>query len=148
MAIPIAPVQFRWPLPSLAETVTSDHASAACYRFREDFRIVAVVVSELKFRNVQRHIFGAHFVECADHTALEDRPEAFDGLSMDCTNNIFAPGMVHSGVREIFAETLVAGPLISAEQADFCEKPSRGRRLPAKRLGRLRQRAQQHCPYG
>ncbi len=97
----------------------------------ENVRIFTIVIAELELGDIERHIFATHFVECADHTALEDRPEAFDGLSMDCTNNIFAPGMVHSGVREIFAETLVAGPLISAEQADFCEKPSRGRRLPA-----------------
>jgi hypothetical protein len=28
-------VSVRWPLSSLAETVTSDHASAACYRRAE-----------------------------------------------------------------------------------------------------------------
>jgi hypothetical protein len=32
----------RWPLSSLAETVTSDHALAACYRLPEHVGIVAV----------------------------------------------------------------------------------------------------------
>jgi len=70
-------------------------------------------------RHIERHIFAAHFVECADNTAFEDRPEAFDGLSMDCSDDVLAPGMVHSGMREVFAKTLIASPLIGAEQADF-----------------------------
>lgn len=32
--------------------------------------IVPVVVAELKFRDVQREIFGADFMERADHAAL------------------------------------------------------------------------------
>jgi len=48
--------------------------TAACYRFREDFGIVAVVIPELKFLDVQWHIFGADLVERADHAALHQRP--------------------------------------------------------------------------
>jgi hypothetical protein len=33
----------------------------------KDVRIGAVLVSELKLHNVQRHIFGARFVERVDH---------------------------------------------------------------------------------
>jgi hypothetical protein len=76
----------RWPLSSLAETVTSDHASAACYRGTENIGIVAVVVAELKLRDVQRHIFGADFVEGADNATLQNRPKAFDGVGVDRTN--------------------------------------------------------------
>ena len=59
MRTPIAPLSVRWPLSSLAETDASDHASAACYRRPEHIGIDAVVVAELKFRDVERHIFGA-----------------------------------------------------------------------------------------
>ena len=76
MATLIAPV--CWPLSSLAETVTSDHASAACYRLPEHIGIATVIISELKFRDAQRHIFGAHLVESANHAALEDAPKAFN----------------------------------------------------------------------
>lgn len=33
----------------------------------------AIVVAELKLRNIERHIFGAHFMERADHAAFEGR---------------------------------------------------------------------------
>jgi len=41
-------------------------------------QIEAVVIAELKFSDIERHIFGAHFAERADHAAFEDRPEAFN----------------------------------------------------------------------
>ena len=48
---------------SQAETDASDHASAACYRGSEHIGIAAVVVAELKLRDVQRQIFGADLVK-------------------------------------------------------------------------------------
>src|ERR1700726_2475107 len=77
MAVQIAPAPVCWPLSALAETVTSDHASAACYRGPENIGVVAVVVAKFKLGNVQRQILGANFVERADHAALEDAPKAF-----------------------------------------------------------------------
>jgi hypothetical protein len=71
-------------------------------RRSENVRVLPVVISELELGNIQRHIFAAHFVERADHAALEDRPEAFDGLSMDRAYNILAFGMVNDAMR-IFA---------------------------------------------
>jgi hypothetical protein len=92
---------------------------ASLNRRSEDVSVFPVIISELELGNIERHVFAAHLVERADHTALEDRPEAFDGLSMDCSDDIFTPGMVHSGMGEVFAKALVTGPLIGAEQADF-----------------------------
>src|SRR5258708_12868721 len=82
-----------------------------------------VVVAELKFGDVQRHVFGADLVERADDTALEDAPKTFNRLSMDGTDNVLVLGMVNSGVRVCFVETLIADPLIGAEQADFLNTP-------------------------
>lgn len=82
-ATPIAPVWARWRRLSLAETDASDLASACCYRGPEDIGIVPVVVTELKLRDVQRHVFAADPVECADHAALEDAPEAFNRIGVD-----------------------------------------------------------------
>ena len=81
----------------------------------ENICILPVVIAELEFGNIKRRIFPAHFVERADNTALEYRPEAFDGLSVDCTNNILAIGTVNNGVW-IISEVLIANPLIGAEQ--------------------------------
>src|ERR1700730_17121083 len=93
--------------------------SASVDRRPKDIRVLAVIISELEFCNIERHIFAAHFVERADNAALEDRPEAFDSLRVDCPYDVLAPGMVNSSVREIFVEALVSGPLIGAKQADF-----------------------------
>ena len=73
----------RWSLSLLAETETSVGASAACYRRLKHVAVHAVIVLELKFSDIQRHIFGAHLVERADHAAFEDRPEIFDRVGVD-----------------------------------------------------------------
>jgi len=39
--------------------------------------VLPIIVTELKLRNIQRHIFGANFVETADDAALEDAPKPF-----------------------------------------------------------------------
>jgi hypothetical protein len=57
--------------------------SASFDRRSEDVSVLPIVITELELCNIKRHIFAAHFVECADHAALEDRPESFDGLGMD-----------------------------------------------------------------
>jgi len=93
--------------------------SSSLDRRSENIRVFPIIIAELELGNIERHIFPAHFVERADYTALEDRPEAFDGLSMDGANDILTPGMVYSGMWEVFAKALVTSPLISAEQADF-----------------------------
>src|SRR5262245_6189210 len=59
----------------------SSCASAPCYGISEDVRVVPIVVTELKFRDVQRHVFCTHLVERTDHAALEDTPETFNRVS-------------------------------------------------------------------
>src|ERR1700730_7208979 len=93
--------------------------SASLDRRSENISVLAIVITELKFGNIERHIFPAHFVKSADYAALEDRPEALNGLSMDCSDDVFAPCMVHSGMRIFAVKTLVTSPLVSAEQTDF-----------------------------
>jgi hypothetical protein len=39
------------------------NASATCYGRAEDIRIFSIVVTELKLRDAQRHIFSVHFVD-------------------------------------------------------------------------------------
>jgi hypothetical protein len=82
MRIPIAPIQSRWQRSQLQsrwqrsqlpETVASDRVSAACYRGSENIDVLAVVVAELKFRDVQRQIFAAYLVIGADNAALGQR---------------------------------------------------------------------------
>jgi len=91
--------------------------SASCYYFREDVLIRAVVIPELKFRHIERQIFLADFVERADYTTLEDRPESFNCIGMDCANHIFPLRMIDHLVRILFAKVTVTHPLIGHKQA-------------------------------
>jgi hypothetical protein len=65
----------------------------------EDVRVLSVVVAELKFGNIERHIFAAHFMERADHAALENRPKALDGLAMDRADDILPSGVIDDAMR-------------------------------------------------
>src|ERR1700730_4812622 len=85
----------------------------------ENVRVLPVVITELKLGNIEWHIFPAHFVERADNTALEDRPEALDGLRMDRADDVLASRMVNGSVWIIIVERIIAGILISAKQADL-----------------------------
>src|ERR1700729_3468884 len=100
-AIQVVPVLVRWPLSSLAETVTSDHASAACYRGIKHIGVEAVVVAELKFRDVERHIFGRHFVERADNAALEDAPKALNRVRVNGAYHVLLFVVLH-GLARVF----------------------------------------------
>jgi hypothetical protein len=118
-AIQVAPVQSRWRRSSLAETDASDHASAACYRCSEHVGIAAVVIPELKFRDVQRQVLGADFVECADYAALEDAPKAFNRVGVNRADNIFMVGVPGDlmPVAIDLAKPVVANPLVRDQQA-------------------------------
>lgn len=82
----------------------------------ENVCIIAIVIPELKFRDVKRQIFLADFVIAANDAALEDRPEALNRLSVNRADDILPACMVYSGVRIFFIEMLIADPLIGAEQ--------------------------------
>jgi hypothetical protein len=84
--------------------------SASPNRRSENIRVLPIVIAELELGNIERHIFAAHFVECADDTALEDRPKSFDSLSVDRADHILASGMINGGMGEVFVEALVSGP--------------------------------------
>jgi hypothetical protein len=76
--------------------------STSFNRRSENVRVLAVVIAELELGDIERHIFSAHFVESADHAALEDRPKSFDGLGVDCSDDVLPFGVIDDGVR-IFA---------------------------------------------
>lgn len=69
-------------------------------RRSENVRVLPVIIAELKFGDIERHIFAAHFVKCADHATLEDRPKAFDGLCMDRADDIIGKWIVARTPRQ------------------------------------------------
>src|SRR5262245_2122020 len=65
-------------------------ASAACYGCSENVDRLPIVVPKHKFVQVQRQITTADVVIRADHAALQQRPEVFNRVGMDCAANVFA----------------------------------------------------------
>jgi hypothetical protein len=55
----------------------------------------------------------------ANDPALEDAPETLNRLGVDSADNVLVLGMVNGRVWIVFVETLVANPLIGAEQANL-----------------------------
>jgi hypothetical protein len=41
----------------------------------------------LEFGDIERHKFGAHFMEAANEPSFEDRPETFNRVRVDCPDN-------------------------------------------------------------
>jgi len=72
----------------------------------EDIRIHPIVVSELKFGDVQRQIFVAHLVECSDHAAFENRPKALNRVRVHRADNIL-PKVVLDALARILSQAIV-----------------------------------------
>src|SRR5438034_10986701 len=85
----------------------------------EDVFVASVVIPELKLSDVERHIFGADFVEGADNAAFENRPEAFNRVRVDRADDVLTLGVVNDTMRELFTERPVSAPCVRAKQTDF-----------------------------
>jgi len=92
---------------------------APANRRAEDVRVLAVVIAKLKLRDVQREILGADLMEGANHTALEDRPEAFDGIGVDRADDVLSARVIDRAVGIGLIQPAIARPLVGAEQADL-----------------------------
>jgi hypothetical protein len=93
------------------------HVLTAIDRRAENVRVLPVVISELKLRNVQRHIFGANFVEAADNPALEDRPKAFNRVGMDRADYVLLAVVIDRLVI-VFGQAFIDPAFIGREQAN------------------------------
>ena len=110
---------FCWPLSALSEAPASPRASASCYRSLENIFVVAVVVDEGSFGNIERQIFAADVVIRADNRTLQCAPEAFNRVRMDRTDNVLARRVRHEFMREGVAKEAVAAVFVGREQRNF-----------------------------
>ncbi len=76
----------------LVTAISPAHLSTT-YRRSENIGVETVVVPELKFRNVQRHIFGADFVETTDDATLEDAPKTLNRVCMHRADHVLPRGV-------------------------------------------------------
>jgi hypothetical protein len=56
-------------------------------RRAENVIVKAIVIPKLELCNVKWQVFGANLVERAHDAALENAPEAFNGLGVDSADN-------------------------------------------------------------
>jgi hypothetical protein len=98
---------------------TGNGLLASLNRRSENIVVQAIIVPELELCNVKMQVFLADVVECADDAALEDAPEAFNRVSVHCTDNVLPLRVVDGDVRIALTETMVPNPLIGAEQANL-----------------------------
>lgn len=90
--------------------------SAACYDRREDVRILAVVMTEREFSQVQRQVGLAHVVIGAHHATLEQAPKAVQVGGMDIPAHIFTLGMVHGLMRVFPIQFAISRPFIGCDK--------------------------------
>ena len=81
-------------------------------------RVVAIVVPELEFINIQRKIFLTDLMECTHYTALEYRPKAFNGVGMNRACDILPMTVANNAMREAMFKTCIASPFIRRDQAN------------------------------
>jgi hypothetical protein len=62
-------------------------------RCAEDIRVRAIVIAELKFRDIERQVLVTDLREGSNDAALNQRPEAFDRLSMDRADDMLPIGV-------------------------------------------------------
>jgi hypothetical protein len=75
-------------------------------RLSKDVSLEAVIVPELKLRDIERYIFSARLVECAGYTALENRPEVINRVRVGCADNVLlAAAIDHATSLGRFAMT-------------------------------------------
>lgn len=98
--------------------------STSANRCFEDVRVEAVIVAELELGDVQRHVLAADLMERSDDAALDDRPETFNRLGVNCADHVLLFGMIDEGVRIFLIEVFVADPLIRASRLTLCETAS------------------------
>ena len=81
-------VSIRWRRSQIAETFASVRVSAPCYRFPENIGVLAVVMTELELRQIQRQILLTYVVIGADDAALQQSPKGIERLSVNLSAHV------------------------------------------------------------
>jgi hypothetical protein len=110
------------------------HQLTSLNRGSENVLIMPIIIAELELSNIEMQVLFADLVEVSHDAAFDQRPEAFDGLSVDGAYNVLLLVVIDGRMRIFLAKALVAGPLVGAEQADLmrdCFANERSQRIGA-----------------
>src|SRR6202035_989872 len=83
---------------------------------REHVFILPVVVPERKLVQVQRQVALRNMVKVAHDAALDQRPEAVDGASVDLAADVLARRVVHEVMGPLLADPPIGRKLIGRDQ--------------------------------
>src|ERR1700687_350483 len=110
----------RWRALACSEAPASCCASAASHGFSKDVGVLAIVESELKFREVKGQVLLGDMMIGSDNAALEQAPEVFQIVSMHFAAHILARAMADRfmAIAKCF-EIAIATMLISGDQINF-----------------------------
>jgi hypothetical protein len=103
--------------PFAGASASSD-ASASCYGFTENIRILPVIVAELKLSKVERQILLADMMIGANDATLKQRPKVFNVVGMDLSAHILALTMANSLVRISWLEPAITGMFVRSYQVN------------------------------
>src|SRR6202453_967111 len=91
-------------------------ASACCYSSTKDVLILPVVVAPSELSHVKRQILGRHVMEAAHDAALQQGPEAINGLGVDQSAHVFALAVTYGLVNVVGRQPEVAAVLVRGDE--------------------------------
>ena len=104
-------------LSQYAAVSASETASATCYRRPENIGVLAVVMSELTFGQVERQILLGYMMVVSDNATLEQTPKVLDIVGMNLASYIFARAVRNGLVLEAErGKVVVSAEFISGDQ--------------------------------
>jgi hypothetical protein len=108
----------QMPHLSIVQTLKTN-ASRPRNRRCENIAIEAIIILELTFRDVEREILGADLVVAANDAPLEDRPEAFNRVRVDSTDDVTLGRVVNRFVIVIGRQSAIDAAFVGSEQANL-----------------------------
>lgn len=119
---------------------------ASCQDCPKDVGVLAVVMTELELRKIQRKIIFAHVMEGSDNSALQERPEAIQIGGVHFTANVLASGVSHAFMRIAhFVQAAVGERFICCDQIDLVADCLTDKAIQS---ARVRSSGKPHCLYG
>lgn len=106
--------------PASSEACASPQASEASDCIAKNINVLAVVIAELEFREIQRQVRFADVVICPQDSTLEQRPEVVNIGRVNIASHVFVAAMVHGAVLvSEFRKVSVAGMFIRRHQINL-----------------------------
>ena len=105
--------------PTMQQSTERFSQLASLHGSLENISIHTVVVPELELVYIKLNVFFTYAMVGANNAALEDRPEAFDGVCMNRTGNVLAFAVADHAMREVIADIPVSSVFIGGKQADL-----------------------------